>query len=143
MFDRQRFINDLRRLESMNVRWLHQGFSPETGMDCIGCLRWAVEEQGLRLPQELLDEWVYGRPPNGNRLLRIMRKWFAEIAAADLSPSDLIVFFMRRNPQHVAALIEDRVIGEAFESVGVSKFLIRPIPNDYRIAACFRFPDFV
>lgn len=140
-FDRERFIADLRRLASMNVRWLHQGCSPETGMDCIGSLRWAVEQQGAELPQGLIDEWVYGRPPNGRRFLAVLRKWFIEITESELLPSDLIIFFMRRNPQHMAAVVEQGVIAEAVETVGTSRFLIRPIPSDYRIAACFRIPD--
>lgn len=138
-FNREQFIAGLRRLATLNVRWLHQGYSVETGMDCIGVIRWALSEQGFQLPQALLDEWVYNRPPNGARLLRILREWLIEVD--EPQPSDLIVFLMRRNPQHMAALIEDGVIGEAFESAGVSKFLIRPIPSDYRAAAYFRIPD--
>lgn len=140
-FDRQQFLDDVRRLAEMEVRWLHQGCDPAVGVDCIGAFRWAVNQQGFELPEGLLDEWVYSRPPNGRRFLRILREWLIELQPSELSPSDLIVYYMRRNPQHMAVQMEDGMIGEAFESGVTSKFLIRRPPPDYRIAACFRIPD--
>ena len=142
-FDRQRFIDDLRYLATLNVPWRAHGIMPETGMDCVGVFRWAYERQGLRLPKELLDEWYYHRPPNGKRLLSIMRLWFQEISVNEVMPSDLMVLFQRKNPCHVIAKISQNEIAEAYESQdgAVSRFLIRPLDPRHRIAACFRFPD--
>lgn len=144
-FNRQRFIDDLRYLATLNIPWRHQGTSIETGMDCIGVFRWAFELQGLRLPQDLLDEWYYHRPPDGKRLLRIMREWFVEISAEETQPSDLMVLYQRKNPCHVIAKVSENEIAEAYESLdgAVSKFLIRPLDPRHRIAACFRIPDVV
>jgi cell wall-associated NlpC family hydrolase len=142
-FDRAQFVADLRRLATMNVRWRHQGTSPETGMDCIGVLRWAYERQGLTLPHDLLSEWQWRRPPDGKRLLAILRQHFLEITKSEVEPSDLMVVYQRKNPCHVIAKISNTEIAEAYESRdgAVSRFLIRPLDPRHRIAACFRIPD--
>lgn len=142
-FNRQQFLDDLRELADCEVRWRHQGSSPETGMDCIGVIRYCVEKQ-TKLPQPLAGEFSnYTRPPNGRRFLQVLRAWLIEVGPSALQPADLVCFFRRRNPQHMAVVMEQGIIGEAYESAdgATSKFLIRPIPHDYRIAACFRIPD--
>lgn len=140
--DRQRFLDDLRYLATLNVKWLRQGRTVETGMDCIGPPRWAIERQGLHLPTKLLEEFdTYMCPPNGRRMLRLMRQWLIEIAEPEVRPSDLIVVFARKNPCHLTVQMEDGLLAEAFEGVGVSRFLIRPRDPQYRTAACFRIPD--
>ena len=144
-FDRERFVEDLRRLATMDCKWLHQGRRPETGMDCVFSPRWAFEQQGLRLPDELAREFEhYHRPPDGQRMLTIMRKWLIEIPLSETVPSDLIVVFNRKNPCHVLIKISETEIAEAYESQdgAISKFLIRPFDVRHRIAACFRIPDF-
>lgn len=143
-FNRQKFIADLRLLETLEVPWRHQGASIETGMDCIGVVRWGVERQML-LPPELAEEFThYHRPPDGQRMLAIMRKWLTEITREQLQPADLIVIFNRRNPCHMAVQMPDDLVAEAFESQdgSVSRFMIRTLDPRRRIAACFRIPDF-
>lgn len=139
MFDRERFINDLRELATKDVPWVHKGRSLN-GMDCIAPPRYAVEKQGFCLPEELLKDFDnYHRPPNGRHFLATMRKWFTEISESELRPADLIVFFVRKNPCHLAIQMPEG-IAEAFESRegATSKFLIRPRDPSQRIAACFR-----
>jgi hypothetical protein len=142
-FNREQFVNDLRYLATLNCPWRHQGTSPTMGMDCIGVLRWAYERQGLKLPDGLTDEWYYRRPPDGFRMLSLMRTWFQEISIEETTPSDLIVLFVGKNPCHVTAKVSDTDIAEAFEGGKTSKFLIRPFNTRHRkVAACFRIPDF-
>lgn len=143
-FNRNQFLDDLRLLATMNVPWRHQGSSIETGMDCIGVVRYAVEKQGIVLPDELAHEFFhYGRPPNGRRFLAILKKWLIEIDCEEARPADLMVVFKRKNPQHMVVQMESRLIGEAYESAegATSKFLIWPMRPDYRVAAYFRIPD--
>ncbi len=145
MFDRQRFIEDLKTLATKEVRWRHQGQSVETGMDCIGSLKWAYEQQGLRLPTELEKEFEsYHRPPDGWHLLEVMRRHFIELTREEMEPSDLYVIYNRKNPCHLAVKLSSQEVAEAFESMdgSISRFLIRPLDPRYRIAACFRIPDF-
>src|SRR5215510_984621 len=143
-FDRARFVDDLRYLATLNCQWKHQGRTPESGMDCVFSPRWAYERQGLRLPAELEDAFEhYRRPPNGRHMLTVMRKWFKEITQAELEPSDLLVVFNRKNPCHIVVKLSESEFAEAYETDGaISKFLIRPFNPSYRIAACFRIPDF-
>lgn len=144
MFDRQQFIEDLKYLAEKKVPWRHQGSNPDVGMDCIGSLRWAAEKQ-MTLPAELVKEFeAYHRPPDGWHLLEVMRRFFVEITKDETEPSDLYVIYNRKNPCHLAVKIDEKLVAEAFQSMDghVSKFLIRPLDNRYRIAACFRIPDF-
>lgn len=113
-------------------------------MDCVFSPRWAVERQGIQLPKELADEFEhYHRPPDGVRMMAVMRKWFQEVEPSQAIPGDLLVARVGKRTSHVLIKISETEIAEAYESVdgSVSKFLIRPMPH-YRIAACFRIPDF-
>jgi len=147
MFDRARFIADLYSLAEREVPWRHQGTSPETGMDCVGSLRWAFERQ-LALPRALADEFsAYHRPPDGWHMYDVLKRFFIEIDPKDARPSDLYQIFIRKNPCHIAVKISDDnppLIAEAFQSMegSVSKFWIRPLDSRYRILSCFRIPDF-
>lgn len=142
--DRQRFLDDLRQLATQNIPWRHQGWrDPKVGFDCVGVFRYAVEQQGIELPQGLRDAFdSYMRPPNGRRLLATMREHFIEVDAADRQPADLIQCFVNKNPCHMAVEMGNGLIAEAYGNmVGVSKFMIWPLPSDRRIAACFRISD--
>jgi len=143
MFDREQFVNDLRYLATLNCKWLHQGRTPETGMDCVFSPRWAFERQGLKLPDELAEEFEhYHRPPNGRHMLQVMRKWFIEIPKEEVRPSDLMVLFVRKNPCHVVVKVSETEIAEAYDNGGTSRFLVRPVDPNQTVAACFRIPDF-
>lgn len=144
-FDRDQFIEDLRYLDTLDVKWTHQGRTPETGMDCVFAPRWAIERQGIVLPEELAQEFEhYRRPPDGQRFLSILRKWLIEIPVGDALPGDLLVIFVRRNPCHLAVKMPDGEIAEAYESMdgSVSRFFIHLFDTRNRIAAAFRIPDF-
>lgn len=141
-FDREQFLVDLRRLAVMNIPWLHQGDDPNVGFDCIGVVKYAVELQ-MKLPDELVEAFsAYHRPPNGRHMLEVMRRHLIEIQESEVMPADLLLCYVRRNSCHVAVQMENGMIAEAFEQPGTSRFMIRPMPSDRQIAACFRIPDF-
>lgn len=141
-FDRKAFLDELTRLATLDIPWLHQGDHPAVGFDCVGVVKYAVELQ-MPLPAELAEAFkAYHRPPNGLHMLKVMRRWLPEIDPKDREPADLIQCYVRRNPCHLAIEMGNRDIAEAFEGTGVSRFMIRPMPSDRRIAACFRIPDF-
>ena len=140
-FDRQRFVDDLTRLALMDIPWLHQGDDPMVGCDCVGIIKHAAELQ-IVLPEELAEAFTaYHRPPNGRRMMATMRRFLTEIEPETRKPGDLIVFYIRKNPCHLAVEMHNGQIAEALEAPGVSRFMIRPIPSDRPIAACFRVPD--
>src|SRR5689334_23048152 len=143
MFDRKQFIEDLKYLADRKVRWRHQGSNVETGMDCIGSLRWAYRQQGLELPPELDKEFAaYHRPPDGWHMYEVLKKFFIEIPREETEPADLLQVFNRKNPCHIAVKVDDKLVAEAFESMdgAISKFIIRPFDPRYRVLACFRIP---
>ena len=144
MFDRERFISDLRWLALQNVPWRHQGSNPETGVDCIGCAKWAYEQQGLTLPAELAEAFsVYHRPPNGRHMLAVMRRHLFELQFDEIQPADLVVIYVHRNPCHMMIKLSEKEYAEAFENLtGVSHFRITSFDPLSRVAACFRIPDF-
>lgn len=149
-FDRQRFVFDLRALVAQGVMFRHQGRDPETGLDCIHAPAWAYKAQGLQFPPELEAQMKnYSEAPNGWRMMEIMRQWFQEIPVIDnqvpdAEPGDLLQVYVRRNPQHVAVITELNpiMVIEAYRCITVKIGQLTEQPLRWRIAACFRIPDF-
>lgn len=145
MFNRALFIHDLCELADQDIPFLHQGCDPRTGVDCINLPRLAYEKQA-RLPEELEREFdAYHVRPDGVRLLRVMRSWFTEILPQDAQPGDMLIFFARKNPQHLATLVAENEIVEAYRSDDghIHRVLRQPLDPRRRIAAAFRIPDVI
>lgn len=143
-FNIERFISDLLSLTDREVRWTHQGREPETGLDCIGYPRWAITLQ-TTLPAALEDEFrAYHKTPDGARLLRVMQQWLIEVPAGEAQRGDILLLYHKRNPQHVAVLVEPGFVVEAvtFPGSGIGKVLKQKLDPRRRIAACFRIPEF-
>lgn len=148
MIDKTQFITDLVSLAERKppVRFLHQGRDPDVGLDCIGALRWAYMQQFEALPDQLERQFdAYLRRPNGHHLLNTMRQWFEEVEReAARQPGDLIVVYDRKNPQHVAVVLNDSDVFEMYSSpqAGINKALRQPFDKTRRVvAAVFRFPE--
>lgn len=144
--DKQRFIDDLISLAERNppVRFLHQGRDPETGLDCIGALRWAYMQQAGPLPEELEREFdAYLRNPNGDYFLSVLRVWFDEADRSERRPGDLLLIYARKNPQHMAVMVNESEVFEMYCSpaAGVSKALRQRLDPRRVVAAVFRFPE--
>lgn len=141
MFDRQQFIDDLKWLATQDVPFLHQGRGLN-GMDCIYVPRWGYERQ-KPLPTELAKEFdAYHVKPDGVRLLRVLREWFPEISREEARPADMLLFYARRNPQHLATLVGQNDVVEAYSGLNVQRVLHQPLDERRRVVACFRIPDF-
>lgn len=150
IFNTEQFINDALSLLDRDIRWVHQGREPATGIDCIGLPRWAVSRQ-VALPDELEAEFTaYHRIPNGVRMCEIMRRWFQEIVTNDqrelarisaARPGDLVVMYWKRNPCHMGVLVNQTEIVEAFKAADFAK--LRKGPPRLPIAAVFRIPEIV
>jgi len=143
MIDKARFISDLIQLAERDppVRWLHQGREPETGLDCIGLPRYAYSLQE-RLPEALEREFdAYLTIPDGNRLLRVLREWFQEVDTAEKQPGDLILFYVRRNPQHMAVVINETEVVEAYRGWEVQRVIRWKIDPRRVVAGVFRITE--
>lgn len=149
-FDRDKFIADALSLVGRDVPWEHQGRDPETGLDCIGLPRWAVNQQ-MPLPPELEAEFAaYHHKPDGWRMLAIMRRWFLEIDTHDQQrlnliaghePGDLVVMYFKRNPCHMGVLVSETEVVEAFKQGNFAS--VRKGEPRLPVAAVFRIPEFV
>lgn len=142
--DKQKFVADLLSLVARGIKWRHQGRDPETGVDCIGSLRWAYMQQHDALPEDLEREFdAYERRPDGAKLMEIMRAWFDEGERTDRQFGDLLVIYDRTNPQHMAVMVSETDVFEAYSSPisGVEKCLRQRLDKRRVVAAVFRFPE--
>lgn len=145
-FDRNKFMADAIALSQRQppIRWLHQGRDPDTGLDCIGFLRWLVIQQ-MPLPAELEAE--FNRPYHmifdGQRLLATMRRWLPELERSEITPGDIMLFYRKNNPQHVAVVLPANEVVEAviYRHAGISGILKQPLDTTRRLVAAFRIPD--
>ena len=99
--DRQRLIEDVRSL--VGTPYHHQG-RDENGLDCIGLIIAALRRQGIE-PRAPAD---YGKSPPGDCLLTGVDRCglFHKVPVDQRRPGDVLVFAIRRDPQHVALLVE-------------------------------------
>lgn len=144
-FNRQQFIEDLISLTTREVKWLHQGSDAAVGLDCINIARWAYRNQGFELPTELDEQFqAYHHKPDGEKLLAVMRQYFAEIELKDAQPADLLVVYYKRNAQHMRIIINETQVVEAFRSSDghICRVLVRRLHPMLHVAGCFRIPDF-
>src|SRR5690242_6464317 len=130
--DREQFLADLIALAEREppVRWLHQGRDPDVGLDCIGFLRWAILRQGP-LPEKLEAEFEkpYHLKFDGQRLLAVMRHWLPEVERTEIAPADILLFYVKNNPQHVAVMLPNNEVVEAMilRHAGISRILRQPL----------------
>lgn len=132
----------------IGVPWLHQGRDREVGLDCIGAPRYCLVKQLGRLPEALEREFdAYLRRPDGKYLLKVMREWFDEVELSGprvpLQPADILVIYDWTNPQHVAVMVSETEVVEAYCGVasGVRKVMKQRLDPRRVIAAVFRFPE--
>src|ERR1041384_5152217 len=144
--DRKKFVADLVSLTEREppVRWLHQGRDPETGLDCIGLIRWAIIQQAP-LPQVIEDEFArpYHLIFSGERMHELMKRWLTEIGPGEIAPADILLFYHENNPQHVAVMVSETDVVEAYilRHAGINRILKQPLDAARRLVGAFRIPD--
>ena len=144
MIDIDQYVDDLLALADRNVPWLHQGRDPQVGVDCIGFLRHGYLQQRAALPELLEREFdAYLRRPDGEHLLAVMREWFDEVDRTDRQRGNLLVIYDRKNPQHVAVMVNQTEVVEAYcnPAAGVGRVLRQRLDRRRVVAAAFRFPE--
>lgn len=144
MIDIDQYVDDLLTLADRGVPWLHQGRDPEVGVDCVGFLRWGYLQQHGALPEQLEREFdAYLRRPKGEHLLAVMREWFDEQERTNRQRGNLLVIYDKKNPQHIAVMVNETEVVEAYCGVaaGVRKVLRQRCDPRRVVAAVFRFPE--
>lgn len=85
----------------IGVRWVHQGRSAETGVDCIGVPVLVALNLGLIAQTPRAD---YPRRPNGSFLTRFRETEMTEIVPGAAQPGDVLVFVDQAAPCHCAIM---------------------------------------
>lgn len=95
----------------VGTRFHHQGRLKKTalhqgGVDCLGLLAGVAAELNLCTPEgaalQTMDEVDYPHFPDSNRLKEKLLSALEIIPHGGISPGDIILFTMDKNPQHLA-----------------------------------------
>ncbi len=83
--------------------WIHQGRSPEAGIDCLGVLLFVAEDLGYIKD---FDFHVYRREPDGFTLINELRKHLIEIPVSEALNGDILVLRMagEKLPRHIGII---------------------------------------
>lgn len=132
---RQEIIDAARQL--LGTPWQHQGRVPGIGIDCAGVIIHILKLNGIDY-----DVQGYGRQPDGN-MTKHADACLRRIRKEDVQPGDVLVFRVKRLPQHIA-ILTDKGILHANErgGGGLSKVVETGLSNAWRahIVAAYAFP---
>lgn len=88
---------------AVGTPWIHQGRRPGIGLDCVGLLVLVAET--LRMPCR--DQQGYSPYPDGVLLVDAMLEHLTLLDTIDdARHGDVVVFRIRKHPQHVAILAD-------------------------------------
>lgn len=116
----------------LGVPFRHQG-RDSRGLDCAGLVIAAWALCGVELP----DRKGYGRSPWQDGLREAVEEGFPLKVEDDREPGDVLLFRVRKEPQHVA-IVTDRGIIHSYANVGkvvesrLDQFWIDRIVGHYR-----------
>lgn len=86
----------------LGTPWVHQGRRPGVGLDCVGLLVAIARALGVAH----VDLRAYPRDPTGV-LVPTLRRSLVELPLAMVPQlGDVVVFRIRREPQHVAVIVD-------------------------------------
>jgi NlpC/P60 family putative phage cell wall peptidase len=91
----------------------HQGRVSGIGLDCIGLVVHALKCAGLHIE----DSTDYGRQPEGKRLEAALRA-HGYTRVEDIQAGDILLFRIKREPQHVALAISSDTMVHAYAPAG-------------------------
>lgn len=115
----------------------HQQRALGLGVDCVGILIGVAHALNL----STFDTFDYGRTPNPDRMLALLREHMTEIAIDDAVAGDAVLFRFTQDPQHLAILTDGGRMIHAYATVGEC------VETDYdrawrrRAVAAFAFPQ--
>lgn len=90
----------------------HQGRVKGAGVDCIGLIIGICHELSLID----FDVTGYDRTPDSTMMMELLEKHCTRTDNPE--PGDLLLFRIRKNPQHVGLMTDDGGIIHAYQSVG-------------------------
>lgn len=122
-------------LKYLGVPYQHQGRST-AGMDCVGLIIAVGRDLGIDMNDQ---DYPYLKIPDPTVLLSGMMNNFMHKPGSSYEPGDIIVFRIRRNPQHVGIILENNKLIHSYENVG--KVVMHDMDQRWvkRIAAVFSY----
>lgn len=114
----------------------HQGRLCGHGVDCIGLVAGVARALGLAVE----DRADYPRTPDGVSLQAALAVHLVPVAATAARPGDVLLFRIRRLPQHVGILTEAGTMVHAYAGAGG---VVEAALTDWwwrRLVAVYRFP---
>lgn len=91
--------------------YIHQGRVKGVGIDCIGLVICVCKELGLID----FDYFDYDRTPDSSQLMELLEKHCTP--TIDPEPGDILVFRIKREPQHVGIMTDLGII-HAYQGAG-------------------------
>ena len=117
--------------------WAHQGRTPGVGIDCAG-----VVVHILRLNGVAYDVAGYAYEPNGELTMHA-DSCLTRIPKTSFQPADVLVFRIKRLPQHVALATDKGILHSFNRGAGtLSKVVETGLTEQWRshIVAAYKFP---
>jgi len=137
--DRQKIVDTVRGY--IGTPFVHQGRLPGVGLDCAGVIVCALQQQGFVID----DVRGYGRLPHNGMLLAAVQKYCSKIALGDVRPADILLFRPRREPQHLAMVVDTDpvMMVHALADLAIHR-TVEHILDDYwlpKLVACYRIEE--
>ena len=114
----------------------HQGRFKGVGVDCLGL----VVGVGRALGLSQADATGYPRQPDGAALLAGLDAAYQRLPLGQQKPGDIMVFRIRRDPQHLALLTERGGMIHVHAAVGRVVETSLDATWSARVVAAYRYP---
>lgn len=130
---RKQIINEARKY--LGTPFHHQGRVKGSGVDCIGLVTGVAKILGL----SDYDNTVYSRHPDGAMLMGELEKHLEQIPIENAVPGDILVFRIRKYPQHLALMTD---VGMIHTNQKIGRVVENHLDARWkkRIYAAFKFP---
>ena len=132
---REQILSAAREL--IGTPWAHQGRTPGVGIDCAGVVVHILALNGIRY-----DVSGYSYEPNGELTLHA-DSCLTRISKAAFQPADVLVFRIKKLPQHVALATDKGILHSFNRGPGtLSKVVETGLTDQWRahIVAAYKFP---
>ena len=123
--------------ELLGTPWAHQGRTPGVGIDCAGVIVHILKINGIGY-----DVSGYAHEPNGELTLHA-DSCLTRILVSSMQPADVLIFRIKRLPQHVALATDKGILHSFNRGAGtLSKVVETGLTDQWRahIVAAYKFP---
>ena len=123
--------------ELLGTPWAHQGRTPGVGIDCAGVVVHILKLNGITY-----DVAGYAYEPNGELTIHA-DACLTRIPKAEFQPAAVLVFRIKRLPQHVALATDKGILHSFNRGAGtLSKVVETRLTDQWRthIVAAYKFP---